>query len=157
MKPLHTFQLEDLTRSARVQVKAVSPWTSPLVLRRLFVSESLKRTYKLGNCTRMGLGGRGRASRFRSVPFCLNTRASWLLGKNCARRSGRKTHLSTLTTRSIQRSPRSDSHWETTPTIPGLWKLSHAAAIVSSAQLSGRAMTGARVSCQTGRLFRHNQ
>ena len=47
--------------------------------------------------------------------------------------SGRKIPLSILTTRSIQRLPRSDSHWETKPTTPGLWRLCLAAAIVSLA------------------------
>jgi DNA-binding winged helix-turn-helix (wHTH) protein len=42
-----------------------SEWRRFLVPRRPFVSESLKRTYRLGNCTRMGQRCRCRASRFK--------------------------------------------------------------------------------------------
>ena len=104
------------------------------VLRKLSASESSKRTYRPGNCARMALRCLCRASHFKSAPSCWTRSASWSLGKSCARGSGPKIPLLILTKRSIRQLPKSESHWETRPTIPGLLRLSLAAAIVSSAQ-----------------------
>src|SRR6266571_3729556 len=67
-----------------------------------------------------------RASRFKSAPSCWNDLVSWSLGRSCARRYGPKIPLSTSTTPSILRLKKFELHWETRPTIPGLFRPSPA-------------------------------
>src|SRR6266436_1832699 len=104
------------------------------VLRRLFVSDCLKRTCKLENCARTGLRYLCRGNRFRSAPYSCHARVNWSVEKNYASRFGPKTRLSTLTTRSIQPLPRFDWHWETKLTILGSWRLCLVAVTASSVQ-----------------------
>src|ERR1700751_1422982 len=109
-------------------------WIMTTVLCELSISESLKRTYKPGNCTRTAQECPCKVSRFRFLPFFWSARAIWLRGRSCGRGFGPKTHLSILTTRSIQLLPRSDWRWEMRLTIRDLSRPYLGAAIVSSVQ-----------------------